>query len=445
MRLPSIVTDLVSKIRRDEVAFPAQAGMLELLGAPNTRYDYAKRVVPMQNSALAAGVNFFAQMFSEAPVAVFDATDGQPGEVKEGHDLAELIRRPNPFYPGITLMIWTIIEYLLTGNAYWLKTKNAQGTPDGLWLLPTSTVEPKRPNNGSEFISHYEYNPGQAAIKFEVDDIVHFRDGLDPANNMKGVSRLRAVMREVWTDDEAANFTASLLRNFAVPGVILTPEDSSVGFDADKRNEIRRAFTQTFGGDNRGRVMIASGKTKVDVVSFSPKDMDMESLRAIPESRIAAALGIPAAIIGYLTGMRSTAVGATMAELREMAYESGIIPVQRQFAEQLDLQLMPSFRKVPAEHVAFDNRAVRVLQEDADNLTKRTVAQVTAGILKVDDAQRILGLPVDDTQSAYLRNLLTTTLVPSGEGAALPLPDDGDAKTADDAAEDFPDLKVVGD
>ena len=91
MRLPSIVTDLVSKIRRDEVAFPAQAGMLELLGAPNTRYDYAKRVVPMQNSALAAGVNFFAQMFSEAPVAVFDATDGQPGEVKEGHDPPQLI------------------------------------------------------------------------------------------------------------------------------------------------------------------------------------------------------------------------------------------------------------------------------------------------------------------------------------------------------------------
>jgi hypothetical protein len=248
-------------------------------------------------------------------------------------------------------------------------------------------------------------------------------------------------LREIWTDDEASNFTASLLANMGVPGVILSPDGPDV-IDEEDRNVIRRAWMNTFGRDRRGSLMVGSGRTKVQVLSFNPDQMNMEMIRAIPESRIAAALGIPAAIIGYLTGIKQTSVGATMSELREMGYESGIIPVQRQVSELLDLQLMPDFARAATEHIGFDLRAVRVLQDDQTELAARVGQSVTNGILKVSDAQRILGLPVDDTQDGYLRNIMTTTLVRSGDeaGTSAFLEDGGDDGA--DAKADY--LKLIG-
>ena len=226
-----------------------------------------------------------------------------------------------------------------------------------------------------------------------------------------------------------------------VPGVILSPDGPDV-IDEEDRNVIRRAWMNTFGRDRRGSLMVGSGRTKVQVLSFNPDQMNMEMIRAIPESRIAAALGIPAAIIGYLTGIKQTSVGATMSELREMGYESGIIPVQRQVSELLDLQLMPDFARAATEHIGFDLRAVRVLQDDQTELAARVGQSVTNGILKVSDAQRILGFPVDDTQDGYLRNIMTTTLVRSGDeaGTSAFLEDGGDDGA--DAKADY--LKLIG-
>jgi HK97 family phage portal protein len=425
------------KIQTDEIRQPI-AGVLDQL-SPNTRRDYAKDTLPMANSAVSAGVGWFARTFPEAPLAVFDEVDGQQ-EIIPGHELTDLIRHPNPFYPGVTLLMATIVDFLVTGNAYIIKGRSPQGTPETLWYTPSSLMEPKRPDNGSEFLSHYNYHHGRGVTRLDSEDVIHLRDGIDPGNTLRGRSRLTAVLREIWTDDEASNFTASLLANMGVPGVILSP-DGPETIDEEDRNVIRRAWMNTFGRDKRGALMVGSGKTKVQVLSWNPEQMNLETIRAVPEARIAAALGIPAAIIGFLTGMRSTAVGATMAELREMAYESGIIPVQRQISELLDLQLMADFARSSTEHIGFDLRQVRVLQDDQNEMAERVGKSVSAGILKVTDAQRMLGFPVDDTQDGYLRNIMTTTLVRSEDAAETSafLEDGGD--DGEDAKSDY--LKLI--
>ena len=66
---------------------------------------------------------------------------------------------------------------------------------------------------------------------------MHFRFGLDPENDRKGRSPLAGVLREVFTDDEAANYTASLLRNMGVPGIIVSRRG---GRRANRRGRSRR-------------------------------------------------------------------------------------------------------------------------------------------------------------------------------------------------------------
>jgi hypothetical protein len=51
---------------------------------------------------------------------------------------------------------------------------------------------------------------------------------MDPNNMLRGFSPLAAVMREVYIDDQAANFTAAILKNLGIIGVIFSPKDGTI-------------------------------------------------------------------------------------------------------------------------------------------------------------------------------------------------------------------------
>lgn len=383
---------------------------------PGTKFDYGKEVEhPLLNSAVAATVFWAARAFTEAPLELWERDESAELSIVEAAEVSRLVRRPNPSHSGTLLWHFSVIDLLITGNAYWLKVGNAGGKPVQLWPIPSAFIEPKGETNTSEnFIKHYEYNPLGDPEEIDPGDVVHIRYGIDPDNMRKGLSPLGSLLREIFTDNEAGNFSATLLRNFGVPGFMITPEDGS-SLNAEKRKEMRTRWQSEFGGDNRGNLMIGSGKVKLEKVSFSPQEMDLGKLRQIPEERVTAVLGIPAAVVGLGTGLEQTKVGATMAEMRELAWENCIIPLQRMIAEQLETQLLVDFRPAINQVLDFDLRHVRVLQDDQDKLIERLDKAVARGWLKVSEAQAAAGFSVDDTQDGYLRDTLRFSLVKSGE------------------------------
>lgn len=389
---------------------------LSWIRLPGTRYDYAKAVeYPMLNSALAATVYWVARNYPEAPLELWQEDESGEKEIIRGSEVSRLVKRPNTAHSGTLLWHFSMIDYMVTGNAYWLKVGNSMGRPVQLWPVPSMFISPKGlSTTGPEFITHYEYNPLGDPQKIDPGDVVHLRNGIDPDDMRKGLGPLGSLLREIFTDDEAANFSATLLRNFGVPGYMITPEDGST-LSPEKRKELRTRWADEFGGDNRGNLMIGNGKVKLEKVSFTPQELDLGRLRQIPEERITAVLGIPAAVVGLGTGLEQTKVGATMKELREQAWENCIIPMQRMVAEQLELQLLPDFRPDASQVLAFDLRHVRVLQDDQDKLYDRLGKAVNAGWLKVSQAQAMAGIEVDETQDGYLRDTLRYQLVQSGE------------------------------
>jgi len=404
---------------------------------PRTKFDYAKEVDPENNSAVAAAVGYVARNFPEAPAVILtDLPDSEP-EIVQGHPMAELLHRPNSHHSGTVLWMALLSDFLIAGNAYLIKLRNEAGVPVELWWAPSSTIEPEAdPRDPTVFIKHYKYEPGGGSILYDPSEIVHLRNGIALGNNRKGKGALGSALREIFTDDEAANFTATILRNLGVPGVILSP-DGDVTVDPEERKQIRARWNREFGGDNRGGLMVASGKTKVTRLSFTPQELNMQAIRDIPESRIAALLGIPAAVVGLLVGLKQTAVGATLAEYRELAFENGIIPLQRLIAEQLDVQLLRDFSPDPSMRTAFDLRNVRVLQEDENRRHERLRQDVSAGLLTRADFKRGVGLKPDPSDDVYLIPM-STVEVPVGERMADGLPDAPDDERA---LEDFPELK----
>ena len=369
-----------------------------------TSINYAREVTPEANSIVIACVRWVQRVYSEAPLMLQEwLPDKGEWEDHRRDEVLDLLDHPNHFYSGTTLSKATVADWMLTGNAYWLIVRNIMGKPVELWWAPQSAMEPKGdPVDPKVFIDHYDYSPGGGApIKIRVEDVVHFRDGMDPTNPRKGLSALRSLMREIFTDDEAANMTSSLLRNMGIPGVVMSPKVGAIQPDVAER--IKSAYMEKFSGDKKGEPLVLQGDMNVQAFGFSPEQMQLRNLRGIPEERITAVMGVNAAVVGLGAGLATTKVGATLKEYREEAFESTIIPMYREMALEETHQLLSSFRDTKKWRLVHDLTKIRVLQEDEEKRAGRITNLVTQGLLKVSEGRRALGWPVEPEHEIYLR------------------------------------------
>lgn len=381
------------------------------LGLGSTEYDYRASVGDSRgNAAVMACVRWACRTFPEAPTVV-ETRVAKGWEQSDEHPLLALLARPNPFYSGLHLWSATLADWMLSGNAYWFKRRTGTGRPVQLWWFPSTIVEPKWGDGGQEFIGWYDYTVEGQVYRLDVDDVVHFRDGFDPQNIRKGLSPLAALLREIATDNEAANWTASMLRNVGVPSVVLSP-DGEYEVSQEQAEESRDAWVARSTGDRRGGPIFMNGKTRVSVLSFSPEQMQMREQRRIPEERVSAIFGTPAVVVGLGAGLdRSTY--SNMAEAREAAYESFLIPTQRLLAAELQGQLLPDFGDPARLRVGFDLSKVRVLQDDQNALHERARGDLAGGLIMLNEAREMIGvepLPGSDGELFYIPGTVTPTL-----------------------------------
>ncbi len=382
--------------------------VINLAGLPRET-DPATRIGDGSGTSIVQLVlNWYINSFPEAVLQVtIPDKDGGARVPVEEHELVELLETPNDYYGGDELLAGMIVSDITDGNSYLLKLRNASGRLAELWWIPHTLIEPKGSKQPlGPFIEYYEYVVGGRRYEIPPSEIVHIRHGLDPLNPRKGMSRLKGQLREIMTDEEAGRFTAALVQNMGVPGLVVSPKPGETDIDEPGAQMIKAKLDQGVGGSNRGRTVVLTTATELHTFGFSPKEMDLASVRGVPEERISAALGVPAAVVGLGTGLSQTKVGATMKELREMATEQGLVPMWRRFSKGLDRQLMYEYitSSTRQAKLAFDTSGVRVLQEDLDKLHARTVADVAGSILDVASAQARLGYVVDESQRVYLRS-----------------------------------------
>lgn len=349
-------------------------------------------------------------------------TEGPTG----GPAMIDLLQNPNDFYDGGTLIDALKLSWFIDGNAYALKIRNRLRGVVELWYVPHWMVKPKWPSDGSVFISHYEYTPvaGRQPTLVRPDDMVHLRVGLDPDNPRQGLSPLKTVLREVMTDEEASAFSAHILHNMGVPGGVIAPKDSASAPSQSDVEDMKRFMKEGFAGKNRGEWLALGTPTEVHQFGFDPNRLMLGPLRDITEERVCVVLGLPAAVVGFGAGLQQTKVGATMRELVRLARVNCIEPNDAKIARQLTRQLLPDFVSDPSRlRIAFDYSNVPLFAEDEKERAERASILVAGGIIRVDQAQEMVGAEVDPTQGVYLRPN-THVAVKPGEDPG-PEPGDG--------------------
>ena len=345
------------------------------------------------SSVVAPPVSWAARTFLEAPLQVLQRTpDGF--EPLETHPVLDLMEAPTPHSSHSDWWMAAVTDWLIRGNGYAIKDRDRGGAVRWLWYAPAECMEVIGADG--RFLGDsiaYRYSPPyRPAITYTAEDVVHFRHGIDTVNPRCGLSPLASILREAVTDREAAEFTYYVLRNLGVPGMVLTPKDA-VNVSDEELNKTRKLVRQSFSDSRRGEPVVMRSPTEVKQYETKLAGMDLAAIRNISEERVCAALGIPASVVGFGTGLQQTKVGATMREQRRQAWEDCLIPMQRSMAAQLRQQLMPDFEGDPENfRLGFDRSGIEALREGRSEAAKRVVVLVKGGIVTPNEARMEIGM-----------------------------------------------------
>ncbi|QDP60622.1 MAG: putative portal protein [Prokaryotic dsDNA virus sp.] len=355
------------------------------------------------NSAVVACLQVLGTSFSEAGLSIKKINDEGFDEDIPNHSLVKLMRRPNPYMSGDIVQQYIINAMHVSGDAYLLKQRNNAGQVIALYPLMPEEVTPQ--GTKEDLITFYEYDTNNKSYLIKPEDIVHIRLGLDPNNHKKGFAPLRSVLREIFGDESAGQLATALLSNSGVPSVLITPR-TEYSPTQDEAEQIARTYQEKTAGKNKGKPLVVTGAMKVEKMAFSPTELDIGTLRRVPEERISAVLGVPAILAGLGSGL-AHATYSNAETLREFFTENKLIPLWKQVGEEITQQLLlKDYAEENQELSAYyDFSNVRALQQDMDELYNRLNIGVQGGWITVAEAREQVGLPTNEKQDVYLLDM----------------------------------------
>lgn len=370
---------------------------------PGADMDYERLAGnPLDNSIVSNCVMWAADNFIELRLQALTASDDLTPPAPAKHPLLNLVTLPNPAYDGAALIQATVISYLAHGNAYWLKRRNSAGAVVQLYWVPHWQLTP-RSFSPSNYIDYYDYTGAGYTQPVLPDDVVHFRYGIDPGNPRLGMSRLRAVFREIAGDNDASTYWAAVMRNMGLWGCIVTSSDPRSVITPDQAAIIKQQLAAGYTGEGRGKPLVLSSPVQVNRAGLDPAELLPAEIRNVPEARITGALRISAIVVG-LTSSRGTMTYANVKQAQLQAYQDCLLPMGARFAATMSKELLPDFPRprIPV-YLAYDASTVAALAPDQDALYRRSTIAVTGGWMTVNEARAKAGLPLDPDGDIYLR------------------------------------------
>lgn len=271
--------------------------------APDTFRGHAARFAG--NGVVFACMEARLSVFSGARFAFQRLNNGRPSEMF-GTPALQLLERPWPGGTTQDLLARVLLDADLAGNSYWVRQ------PDGLARLAPDHVDvmiARRPSGLGWRKLGYAYWPdgqrGDAGqmVPLSLDEVAHFAPIPDPVAEWRGMSWLTPVVREVQGDDLMSEHKRAFFSNGATPNMVVRHLPTTT---RDKILEFARLFEAEYQGvENAYRAMHLGGGADVTVVGKDMQQLEFKLTQAAGETRIAAASGVPAIIVGLSEGLAS--------------------------------------------------------------------------------------------------------------------------------------------
>lgn len=383
------------------------------------------------NSIVYACLRLLSQSVPEAPLLAYQVgPDLERKPLPHDHALAALIRAPNPLMTEYEMIELITLCLGIVGRSHWWKQRDRAGRVAALWPLRPDRVGPRYGGGEDDaeiatdarlaVLGGWTYVPpgGGEAQFIPLDDMLSFNFP-DPAGEtggiVEGLGWVQVLAREIETDNEATTFVGSLLKNNAMPGAVLKVKQPNISKDAAER--IKRLFGNQFGGTQRGMTAVVDADTEFLAAGFSLQQLEFPDLRNIAESRIAAAAGVPAVLVGLKVGI-DAGIKATITEQRQYFSETTLANYWRRLSDQFTNDLAAEF----GEGIVcrFDASQVKALAEQSKTQLQPIKEGFVAGAVTIDEYRvRVLGLPeLPNGLGAVLLIPSTSTATPTTEDEA---------------------------
>ena len=366
------------------------------------------------SSAVSACIRALTMSFPEPNLQVMIKLPDGDEQPQPNHPLQQLLRKPNPDMGEAEFEAFVVTYAAIGGNCYIWKQRNGAGKIIALWPFHDGNMEPV-PGNTTEdgLVKEYRYDPGNGVkITIPKEDIIQWKWMIDPEQPCRGIGAIALAARDTDSDTESSRYVYSLLKNDAIPRVVITLTEGEE-LTPETSTRLRASWHEKYSGDNRNEVAFLESGMQVQKLGMNLQELTYETLKNIPESRICAAFGVPPVIAGLFVGLKRSDYGDGQA--RRSFTETTLAALWRSYESEMENGLVDEF---PGDiSLQFDINSVRALQENINELWTRIDRAVLNGYITRAEARQAIGYKVADWDEVYRETLSAEWVKPEDSQA----------------------------
>lgn len=300
------------------------------------------------------------------------------------HPLLDLLDKLNSRSTKFDGFYMTQSHKKLTGDAFWLLTKNGS-VVDSVYILPPDKVELilTDPTVGGDLIEAYRYvdviDGKQIDKTYDPKDIIHFKKP-NPQNAFRGYGAVEAIADTIDTDNLTNEVQRQFFEKGAISNFVLTSE-ANITQEQLKRlkAEMRSMYS---GARNAYNTMIFGNGLKPSDIGFSNKDMEFLNLLEWYRDKIMIGFGNTKASLGIIDDVnRASFEGSLAGWLR-----GTVKPDMASITQTLNEFLVPLFGENLI--LGFKDPVPQNIKENTD----RAVRLKEAGVITKNEAREIVGM-----------------------------------------------------
>jgi phage portal protein BeeE len=333
-----------------------------------------------RNPIVAACISARLLVFSEVRFSYQRWSAGRPGELYGTPELS-ILERPWPAASTGDLLARMETDVSLYGNSYWVRWNNelVRLNPQNVVIATADVIDDVTNMPYAKRLvgyMHMDEHKNETAF-FTPSEMCHYKPLPDPLHQYRGVSWLHAVLPDVTADQELTTYKHAFLRNSATPQLVVKfePGVSREAFDKFKEqmNNQHRGAAQGF------KTLYLGAGADVKTVGANFEQLAFKAVQGAGETRIAAAAGVPASIVGISEGLAGSALNAGNYTAARRRFADGTIrPLWRAAAASLQNLVPPPDG---GSRLWYDDRDVSFLQEDV--LDNAEIQQKDANTIRV--------------------------------------------------------------
>ena len=325
----------------------------------------------------------------------------------EGHELQQLLEKPNAAQSYSSWISELIAFRKLTGNGYIYGISPETGANAGkfteMYIMPSQVMEIIS-NGMLEPVSKYrlEYNgtydmPAEAIC--HIKDFNPYYDGT--GSHLYGQSPLRAGFRSLTTNNEAVTTGVKYLQNQTARGILMSEEGDINEVQAQQlKDKFRR---QHQGSGNAGDILITPKKLSWVNFGLNASDLSLIEQYNASVKDLCNIYGVPVQLLNNTDASTYN----NMKEAKKALYQMAVIPELMKIQDELNRWLAPKYGdKICIE---YDFTSIPEMQEE----TEKVVDQLSkAWWITPNEKRDVMNYGIDEENEQMNSYFVPANLVP---------------------------------